>query len=508
MTKLKPTDEQVAIISAATQQRESLSMTAFAGCGKTSTLEMVSSEMPAKPSLALAFNVKNKKELEKRFPDHFNVKTLNGLGHSAWGNAIGKRLIIEEKKLGKLVTSITKEAGFNATSEDWNDLRRLVSAAMQLGLVPKEFEHYRSLLPDTEETWQEIADVNYIDLGDYPERQIAFARQILKESIQQSFAGVISFDDQIYMSAMFMGSFPRFPLVMVDEAQDLSPLNHIQVKKCAAERLIVVGDPKQAIYQFRGAASDSISKLLKLRKDWIPLPLATTFRCPKKIVSRQQGHAPGFTAWHTNPEGEIIQLGNGWNWSKVPLGNSTAVLCRNNAPLLSMAFKLLRQGIGCHMLGRDIGKGLIALAKKILPDDHINANDCVVMINDWMTREHGLAMANGDEDKAARQHERGECLLAVLHSANVRDAKGLRDALTMLFSRTDGLVTLSTGHRAKGMEWDTVLHLDPWRVPSKQAKVALTRGNPIPMEQERNLNYVIETRARHTLILASLEGME
>jgi DNA helicase II / ATP-dependent DNA helicase PcrA len=506
--KLKPTDEQVEIISAATNESTSLSMTAFAGCGKTSTLEMVSSEMPPKPSLALAFNVKNKKELEKRFPDHFNVKTLNGLGHSAWGNAIGKRLIIEEKKLGKLVTSVTKEAGFRATSDDWNDLRRLVSSAMQLGLVPKEFEHYKSLVPDTEETWQEIADINYIDLGDYPERQIGFARTILSESIKQSFAGVISFDDQIYMSAMFMGSFPRFPLVMVDEAQDLSPLNHIQVKKCAAERLIVVGDPKQAIYQFRGAASDSIQRLLRLRKDWINLPLATTFRCPKSIVSRQQHHAPGFKAWHTNPEGEILTLGNGWNWGQIPQSNSIAILCRNNAPLLSMAFKLLRQGIGCHMLGRDIGKGLIALAKKILSDESTPATECVVLINDWMTREHGLAMANGDEDKAARQHERGECLLAVLHSADVSNAKGLCDALTSLFARTEGLVTLSTGHKAKGMEWSTVIHLDPWRLPSKQAKVALSRGNPIPMEQERNLLYVIETRAQHTLILASLEGME
>ena len=51
-----------------------------------------------------------------------------------------------------------------------------------------------------------------------------------------------------------------------------------------------------------------------------------------------------------------------------PYGHDVAVLCRNNAPLLSMAFKLLRRGIGVKMLGRDIGKGLVPLAKKLFPN--------------------------------------------------------------------------------------------------------------------------------------------
>jgi superfamily I DNA/RNA helicase len=502
------TDEQVEIVNAAASTPESLMVNAYAGCGKTTTLTMMAGALPKAPALALAFNVRIKKELEERFPDHFVVKTLNGLGHMAWGNAIGKRCIVDDKKLGKIVTEVSRSKGFAASSSQWGDLRRLVSAAMQAGLVPASFPHYKGLVLDTMDTWEDLADIAFINLGDRPEQFISLARAILQESITQSFNGTVSFDDQIYMSALFMGQFPRYPLVMVDEAQDLSPLNHIQVKKCAAERLIVVGDKKQAIYSFRGADSESIAKLRGLRKEWTTLPLATTFRCPKIIVERQQHHAPGFTAFHTNPEGTVVRLKEGWRWSDVPHDPSIAVLCRNNAPLLSMAFKLLRSGVGCYMIGRDIGKGLLALSKKILPSDDTKAEDCAILINEWITHEQILAHANDNEDKAERALERGECLLAVLNSAKVPDAGRLRAALESIFARESGVVTLATGHRAKGMEWNVVVHLDPWRVPSKQAKAAMTRGNPVPMEQEQNLLYVLETRARNTLVLANLEEME
>jgi hypothetical protein len=44
---------------------------------------------------------------------------------------------------------------------------------------------------------------------------------VLTDSIRLAYEGQIDFDDQIYMPTLFGGTFPRFPLVMVDEAQDL-----------------------------------------------------------------------------------------------------------------------------------------------------------------------------------------------------------------------------------------------------------------------------------------------
>jgi superfamily I DNA/RNA helicase len=48
-----------------------------------------------------------------------------------------------------------------------------------------------------------------------------------------------------------------------------------------------------------------------------------------------------------------------------------------------------------------------------------------------------------------------------------------------------GTIRLLTGHKAKGLEWDTVYHLDPWLIGDE--------------EQELNLRYVITTRSKDKL---------
>lgn len=505
MSGLKPTAEQQAIIAAARERSESLLVTAYAGCAKSTTLQLVCAALPPQPTLAIMFNVKNKKEAERKLPEWVTVKTLNGLGHSAWQSAIGRRCIVDDKKLGRLVSEVCRREGFDASSEDWNSIRGLAAAAMRAGLVPSKFPHYRGLVPDTEESWAAIA----AEQPDAPNGAIcALARDVIIEDIAEAIRGTISYDDQIYCSALCGGIFPRFPLVLVDEAQDLSELNHLQVRRAASGRLIVVGDSKQAIYQFRGADAESISKLKALRPDWIELPLATTFRCPHVLVERQQTHAPGFRAFEANARGALHTLPIGdaehWTWGDVAQqgDGDIAILCRNNAPLLSMAFKLLRARIGVTMLGRDIGKGLITLAKKICKPD-MSGSECAEAIEKWRAHECDLAKARGKPEQCDSIEDRADCLQAVVEGASVGNARALFFALEQLFARSEGTVTLSTGHRAKGLEWRTVIHLDPWRIPSRYA-----RKSAKAMEQENNLRYVIETRAKHTLILANLEDFQ
>jgi len=508
MTNRTPTPEQQAIFDAALQSDANLFVEALAGTGKTTTLEMLLGRMPQQSTLAVAFNVKNKEEFQRRFPEHVTCLTLNGLGLRAWKSACGKPVKTDGKKLGGLVTKALARSAQRADSDTFSALMRLISLAMQQGLIPTKFQtNYKSLVPDTMKTWQDINSLNFLDLND---EAIMLAHDILEESIRESFAGIVSFDDQIYMSAMFNGHFPRFPLVIVDEAQDLSPLNHIQVKRASAQRLIVVGDTRQAIYQFRGADGASMAKLRGLRPEdsWTTLHLSTTFRCPSLVVERQLEHAPLYRAAPSNPQGAIVHFDE-WSGAalleQAPNGASIAVLCRNNAPLLSLAFKLIRQGIGINMLGRDIGKSLTAMAKKILgkraeSGEAIAADECSRRIREWQQTETSKAIANGQDEKIAGIDDRAECLLAVLegHNGGCKDSFDLFEGIESIFAQS-GRVTLSTGHRAKGMEWDFVLHLDPWRIPSRYAL-----SNPVQMEQEKNLRYVIETRTKHTLALASM----
>jgi len=494
---LSPTPEQQYIIAAA-KSPSSIMINALAGTGKTTTLQMLASVLPSEPILALAFNKKIKEELEKRFPSNFTVMTMNGLGHRAWGKTINKpRMLIDDKKLGRLTTEALK--AFPSSKGSWNEIRQLVIYAMQRGVVPTQFQNAKGLLPDTPDTWQEIAsDYDLLLTAD----ECKLSRRILCESIEEGLKGVITYDDQIYLPVVFTGDFPRFNTVLVDEAQDLSPLNHQMLRKCAAGRLIVVGDPRQAIYAFRGADSSSMDTIKALRSEWIELPLNTTFRCPLSVVERQHNHAPQYRAAESNPRGEIYDLTNEkWTWEAIPAGD-TAVLCRNNAPLISMAFKLIRQGIGVNMLGREIGRGLSTIVKKLCPDLTTKVDQFLPLLTNWHETEKSKAEANGDSTKAANTTDKYESIIAVISAKKPRTVAELIEELNSLFAKNNGQVILATGHKAKGLEWDNVVHLDPWRIPSKYAK------SPSEMKQENNLRYVLETRTKHTLILANLSDFE
>lgn len=499
---------------------------ADAGCAKSTTLKLLGSVI-REPTLGMAFNKSTAQAMVSAMPGNFVWKTANGLGHGAWirANASVTKWTLDDRKLGKLVTQVSKDQRIELSSDQWDQTRQLVVAAMQAGLTPDNIG--RPLTEDSPEVWQQLSAALWIDEEDFPILSM-LAKLVLGESIVLARRGTISFDDQIYCSVCLGGQFARYDNLMVDEAQDLNPLNHemIRLSLRPDARVIAVGDPKQAIYAFRGADTASMDKIRVLRASWLDLPLHVTFRCPKVIVARQQSHAPGFKAWHTNPEGRFAQLpdrvngfgdeelrADSWSFGELQslLPTSTAslaILCRNNAPLMSMAFKLIRRRVGVQMLGRQLGKNLIVFSKKVVPKDETSAAITASMLTDWLERESSLLRANGKDEQIEGIEDRVECLRAVLSDAEARDAGSMRKLVEQLFSKESGLVTLGSGHRAKGLEWDCVLHLDPWRLPSKQAKLAARAGDQRPMQQELNLGYVIETRTKHTLIEANLEDFQ
>lgn len=528
MSEIVPTDEQLDVVSAvaAGASAPSVMVNALAGCSKSTTLQLAAPGVKT-PAMALAFNKKIAQDLAPRLPGNFSTKTFNSLGFASALRALPGVLKAEldAKKLGKLVSQVAKDRKVDLSSEQWDTLRRLVTKAMQIGLVPRSQSTGRELVPDCQEAWESIAEALWV-LPEELEFFLDLAREVLERNNTLTSQGLFSFDDQVYYSACVAGQFPRYPCIFTDESQDLSPLNHAALALSLRDdgRLVAVGDPKQAIYAFRGADAESMGKLRALRPGWVDRPLLTTFRCPKAIVARQQQHAPGYRAWHTNPEGSFSELRGplapeaggllaevfkeGWDWGDVqallPLpGASVFVLCRNNGPLLSLAFKLIRAQVGVQMLGRDIGKGLVALSRKLAPEDSAPRDLVASLVRDWEESETSLARANGHEERCAGITDRAECLQAVL-AAGARDAGELRTLLERLFARDTG-ITLSTIHRAKGLEADFVLHLDPWRIPSRWAKEAARAGDGSQLEQEWNLRYVAETRTRHTLVNGNLE---
>lgn len=523
MPEFVPTPEQAAVADAHTRH-QSVIVEAYAGCSKSTTLQLAAQRVMA-PALALAFNKKIADELRPRLPANFVVRTLNGLGHHAWVLTIPatSAIRLDERKLGKLVTQVARDRKLDLAGPQWDQIRQLVSAAQQSGMVPRN--EGQPMVMDTPEAWANLTSAGksgftsnlvWIDPDDL-DLLVDLAKDVLVESNRLARQGTISFDDQVYCPVVLGGAWPQFPRVFVDESQDLSPLNHEMIARSARAdaAITAVGDTRQAIYQFRGADSQSMNSMRRLSPQWLDLGLTTTFRCPQAIVARQQEHAPGFTAWHTNAPGAVYHLGNQhegdyWDWPRLQRllprpGATAAVLCRNNAPLMSLAFKLIRAGVGPTMLGRDLGKGLVQLVTKLAPEAATPIDVVAGKLLEWQQREEALARANtASEAKLDSISDRAECIRATMEDTECRTAGELRAMLAALFTRTGGQVTLGSIHRSKGLEWDLVVHLDSWRIPSYQAKAAAKLGDRSQLEQELNLRYVAETRTRDVLVLASL----
>lgn len=511
--EFSPTAEQDAILKAVgLKDGPSVMVEAGAGCAKTSTLTLAARYISGN-ALAIAFNKKIADELGARLPSNFTCRTMNSLGHRAWMRARNTRgMKLDDRKAGKIITEISKSRRMFLNEDQWDYARILFREAQIQGLVPEKFASQigvRSLVPDDKDGWRSLGDLHAIPDDDF-DMVWETAREALVENIKLAYGGTISFDDQIYCSTMLGGVFDKYPTVFVDEDQDLSPLQIRMIRQSITRdsRILAVGDKCQSIYAFRGAVGEAAEQIRQLRPDWVDLPLMTSFRCPQLVADRQRHHVPMFRAHGANPSGQIIALSDpdGWTWSNIT--NSLpewpmplAILCRNNAPLLSMAFSLIRQGIGCSMMGRDISKGLKALSKKIASDDSTTAEILIGRINDWETSETSKARMNDNPSAAEKFTDKADCLRAIISSAECQNAGQLRRQIDNLFSRENGQVILSTIHRAKGLEWSAVVHLDPFRLPSRFALKAGGRA----LEQENNLRYVAETRTKHTLIMAKYE---
>jgi superfamily I DNA/RNA helicase len=310
----------------------------------------------------------------------------------------------------------------------------------------------------------------------------------LSSIISASFDGEIDFNDQIYMPTLFGGSFPRFPLVLVDESQDLSPLNHAMLRKLVTKRIICVGDPYQSIYGFRGAVHSGMDRLAE-HFDMRDLKLSTSFRCPKRIVGHARSRVPDMQWAPWAIEGEI-HAPSSWGAGSVPDGS--AIICRHNAPLLALGFKLIRAGRGVTITGHDIGPSLVKAFEKLGPET-MTQTELYDAIDRWESDQLSKTRA------AASTSDRAECFrIFTSQGTNRKESLGYAKHIFA----TSGPIKLLSGHKSKGLEWPVVMHLDAHRCKPRQNQ------SQEEQEQERNIEYVVTTRAKEQLWLVNSEDFD
>lgn len=491
---------QQAVFAFVTGGKGSAVVEAVAGSGKTTTLVEAVNHMQGSVAV-MAYNKKMGEELKKRLNGLPNVNcgTCHSFGFKTLFKSSIKPVLNTKGGIYSKVGMIVNNMLNPDTQYMFAFLCKLVGLAKDagIGILSQIDDH---------SVWQRLIDHHdlCIENGEVDYQQaIGLAIQALKTSTQDRVN--IDFADMIYLPLYYGLKFDQYDWVLIDEAQDTNETRRALAKAMLAPngRLIAVGDPRQAIFGFTGADHDSLDRI---RKDFdaVTLPLSTCYRCGKDIIAHAKEWNSTIEAYEGNGQGRVDSV----NYDEfiktvetLNLSGKDGIICRKNAPLIGLAFSLIRKGIACRIEGKDIGAGLAALAKKWKVQSLNTLSDRLVA---FANRECDKLNGKGQELKAEQLRDKVDTLLALVERCQSLGQQKVTDLLVMIeqmFSDSGdkftnpNLVTLSSVHKAKGLEWSRVFLIGRQQfMPSPYAKQAWQQG------QENNLIYVAVTRAIDHLV--------
>jgi superfamily I DNA/RNA helicase len=464
---------------------------AVAGSGKSTTIVEALSRVKGS-SIFLAFNRSIANELKSR---GVNARTFHSLAYSIVLRHVGVR-DVEQDKLRKIVDARIPD--FKEKQMYGGFACKLVGLARGVGIGCLE--------DDTDENWYALVRHHDLELEHEDaemSRAIEISRKLLKASNAAAHPDaknpMVDFDDILYISVKDGLALPTFDFIFVDEAQDANPIQRAMLRKLMKKgsRMVAVGDPAQAIYGFRGADSQSL-KIIQDEFQAVTLPLTVSYRCPQAVVNFAHQWVKHIEAAPGAPEGKV-ELLEKWDPANT-FKPEDLIVCRTTAPIIGLAFSMIKRRIPARVMGREIGEQMKSLVKKMGAHD-IEA--LLMLLGQWRDREVEKAKAKLQESLAANIQDRFEALEYLIQTLeeNNRTIANLNATIDSLFADGVGKVLLSSIHKAKGLEAKRVFWLNSSDCPAKWAR------QPRQQEQERNLCYVAVTRAQEELYLIEQEGM-
>ncbi len=500
---MQPSPYQSAILDFVKNGTGNGIVSAVAGSGKTSTLVMVSEFIS--DGIFLAFNKSIAGELERRLPKSVAAKTFHGFMWNVLNREVMRRT--GRRMDHKSTTTFYVADLFTNAYGNAPELTSVRSAVCKLvGLCKANLLH-PDVFTDSDAlelinahgiTWDndDISDGNLVDMS----------RRVLRDGLDDW--RTFDFDDYLYQAYFADLSLPKYAWILVDEAQDTNLAQRAIVRRmCRRDtRLLFVGDERQAIYGFRGADSDSMANIAR---DFMctPLPLSISYRCPRNVVAEAKRIVSHIESSDTATDGVVRTV---TEWNVQDFQRTDLIMCRNTAPLVTLAYKMIGQRVGCKIMGREIGTALVTLVKKVSGKRGTldTLSDSLMAYSD---REVSKLMAQRKEQQAQNVQDRCSAIIAVMNGMNndeiARGITGLCDAINNLFANPGdkdarGLTTLATVHKAKGLEAPRAFILDRSLMPSKYAV------QEWQITQERNLQYVAITRAMEELIYVDSSNIE
>lgn len=480
MTARTPTPEQAAIV-AAFRTGKSLVIEAGAGTGKTSTLKMLAAAADdmrgGRRGLYVAYNRAIADDAKRDFPQSVQCSTAHSLAYGAVGRNYRHRLNgprVPARETARILR-INEPVKIGDLYVAPNQLARLAMEAVS--------RFCRSA--DPEPSGYHVPKKPGLDDPDVLRELRAVITPLARRAWDdlRSTDGRLRFDHDCYLKLWAL-SEPRLPAgyVMLDEAQDANPVILDVVTRQKDAQLIAVGDRSQAIYGWRGAIDAMDQFPAEVR-----LSLSQSFRFGSAVAREAN-------KWLTVLGAELQLTGYHRISSMLArLENPDAILCRTNAEAMAQAMHSVKAGRNTAIVGggsdiRKLAEAAVTL-KAGAGTDHpeLYAFRTWSEVQDYAENDPG-----GSDLKVLVQ-------LIGSHGPDV-----IMDVIDRLCDERRAEVVISTAHKAKGREWNSVRIASDFREPKKTED---DEPGPIPRE-DAMLAYTAVTRAKLTLDRAGLAWVD
>ncbi|WP_250008758.1 UvrD-helicase domain-containing protein [Actinoplanes sp. M2I2] len=464
-----PTAEQGAIIDAG-RSGAHLIIEAGAGTGKTRTLRMLADELPG-TGVYVAFNKQIVIEAQQMFASRVTCATAHHLAYKAVGHRYGHRLDGPRMRYDDVAARLRLPHRTKLTS------RRVVS---RYDLVLQAFATVRRYCQSSEDTLllKHVPRARGIDGAAHAE----FAALVLGTAIDLwedlgNPAGQFPFQHDHYLKMWSLLS-PTIDAdyVLFDEAQDADPViaQIIQSQSC---QQVAVGDRHQAIYGWRGAV-DALenwpaAQRLQLTQSWRFGPAiaeeANTWLAVLGSNLRLSGNPALDSRVHATPD-------------------ASAVLCRTNAEAISEVMLALQDGRRTALVGGTRPIVNLARAADDLRTTGSTGHPELFAFRSW------------SEVQDYAQQEDGGDLRTFVRLVDDIGTQRIMEIGDQLSNESTAEVTISTCHKAKGLQWPSVRIARDFHRQAHDNSGAL---HDLPRE-DAMLAYVAVTRAQHVLDQLSL----
>ncbi|MDJ1168923.1 ATP-dependent helicase [Roseofilum sp. BLCC_M154] len=312
---------------------------------------------------------------------------------------------------------------------------------------------------------------------------------------------LFDFTDMIYLPVTWEFETEPYDFVLVDECQDLNrcQLELTRMMVGNRGRSLYVGDPYQAIYGFAGADCRSYQNIVERIKA-TELPLSLCYRCPPNHIALVRSVFPNIPIEaFREDDGELLSIKDGElsdnpeKWVK----EDDLILSRKTAPLVSLCIKLISKGYPAKVKGREIAyqlKNLLTEFDKL----RYPYEDLIKSLVDYIDIKVQAYKGRDNEEELIEQLTDKIQAIQAIYSANPQSKsyETLGQCIDEIFDDKRSPITLSTVHRAKGLEADRVFIINPKDMP-----MTWKNQQDWQYQQERNILYVALTRAKNELYI-------